>query len=106
MDDKLSNFRDQIDRIDEQILDLLKKRNEVVSDVIRTKIEHTLPVFVAGREDEKTGVFRVMAEERGIDPDWAEDFLRMIMASSRAVQSVTKFPCATEEPKTISHRRG
>lgn len=101
MDDKLSNFRDQIDRIDEQILDLLKKRNEVVSDVIRTKIEHTLPVFVAGREDEKTGVFRVMAEERGIDPDWAEDFLRMIMASSRAVQSVTKFPCATEEPKTI-----
>ena len=99
--DKLSKYRDEIDRIDQAILDLLRERNEIVHDVIETKIEHTLPVFVAGREDEKTAAFRKLAAERGIDADWAEDFLRMIMASSRAAQSVTRFPRSTEEPKTV-----
>src|SRR5699024_3188389 len=39
--------------------------------------------------------------QRDLDPDWAEDFLRMIMASSRASQSSNEFPCATEKPKDI-----
>ena len=97
----LSSQRNQIDEIDNQILDLLQQRNRVVQDVIQTKVEKQLPVFVAGREDEKTKAFREKAAERGIDPDWAEDFLRMVMASSRAAQSAKTFPRSTKEPKHI-----
>ncbi len=97
----LHKQRLQIDEIDEEILDLLQKRKEVVQDVIKRKVEKQLPVFVAGREEEKTNAFREMASERGIDPDWAEDFLRMVMAASRAAQSSETFPRSTEEPRHI-----
>jgi chorismate mutase/prephenate dehydrogenase len=99
--DDLKIQRQQIDIIDEQILDLLSKRNEVAHDVVKRKVEKQLPIFVARREQEKSKDFRKKAEERGLDPDWAEDFLRMIMSASRATQSALTFPRATEEPKHI-----
>jgi len=97
----LSSQRDQIDKIDRQILDLLKERNKVSRDVIEYKINNQLPVFVAEREEQKSEKFRKMAEKRDLDPDWAEDFLRMIMSASRATQSTHTFPRATPSPKHI-----
>jgi len=97
----LSSQRDQIDSIDRQILDLLKERNKVSREVIEFKIENQLPVFVAEREEQKSAKFRTMAKKRELDPDWAEDFLRMIMSASRATQSTHTFPRATPEPKNI-----
>ncbi len=96
----------EIDKIDEQILDLLQKRNRVVKDVIQRKVEKQLPVFVANREQAKTDMFRKKAEERDIDPDWAEDFLRMVMASSRAAQSAETFPRSTTKPMHILYVGG
>lgn len=104
--DQLKKQRQQIDKIDEHILDLLQERTRVVQDVIERKVENQLPVFVAGRENEKTESFRQKASERGIDPDWAEDFLRMVMAASRAAQSAEKFPRSTSEPKHILYVGG
>lgn len=97
----LSSQREQIDKIDQQILDLLKERNKVSREVIEYKIDNQLPVFVAEREEQKSVKFRSMAEARDLDPDWAEDFLRMIMSASRATQSTHTFPRATPEPKHI-----
>jgi len=97
----LKQHRIDIDRIDEQILDLLQKRNEISRDVIKRKIEKQLPVFVANREIEKARSFRAKAVERNLDPGWAEDFLRMIMAASRASQSAESFPCSTNKPMNI-----
>lgn len=97
----LSSQRNQIDAIDRQILDLLKERNRVSREVIEYKIDNQLPVFVAKREEEKSAKFRLMAEKRDLDPDWAEDFLRMIMSASRATQSTHTFPRATPKPKHI-----
>lgn len=102
----LKKQRDQIDAIDEQILDLLKNRKDVVQDVLKRKVEKQLPVFVAKRESEKTKSFRQKASKRGLDPDWAEDFLRMVMAASRATQSAETFPRSTPEPKHILYVGG
>lgn len=98
---KLGPQRKRIDEIDRQLLDLLSERNQIVNEVIEKKIQNQLPIFAPKREDEKTGTFRKMAEERNLDANWAEDFLRMIMASSRASQSTREFPRATEDPKNI-----
>lgn len=98
---KLGPQRHRLDQIDEKILDLLSERNKIVHKVIEKKIDNQLPIFAPKREDEKTIAFRKMAEEHNLDADWAEDFLRMIMASSRASQSSNKFPRATAEPKNI-----
>ncbi len=98
---ELNPQRDRIDEIDSKLLELLSKRREIVNEVIDKKIKNQLPIFAPRREDEKTQKFREMAAEHDLDPDWAEDFLRMIMASSRASQSSNEFPRATEEPKHI-----
>ncbi|WP_103664271.1 bifunctional chorismate mutase/prephenate dehydrogenase [Gracilimonas amylolytica] len=97
----LESPRKRIDEIDEQILNLLSERGEIVQDVIREKIKNKLPVFVPKREEEKSDAFKELAKAKGIDPEWAEDFLRMIMTASRASQSQQQFPIATKEPKHI-----
>ena len=102
----LKDQREQIDRIDRQILDLLQQRKEVVQDVLKRKVEKQLPVFFAKREQDKTASFRDMAKERGLDPEWAEDFLRMVMAASRAAQSADTFPRSTPEPMHILYVGG
>jgi chorismate mutase/prephenate dehydrogenase len=98
---ELESPRKRIDEIDEKILDLLSERGDIVRDVIKRKVENQLPVFVPAREEEKTKAFKELAKSKGIDPNWAEDFLRMIMTASRATQSQEKFPIATTEPKHI-----
>lgn len=103
---ELESPRKRIDEIDEEILDLLSERAKTVQDVVRAKVENKLPVFVPERELEKSKSFKAKAEERGIDPEWAEDFLRMIMSSSRDSQSQEKFPIATEHPKHILYIGG
>lgn len=102
----LEGSRKRIDEIDERILELLSERAEVVNAVIKTKVENQLPVFVPKREDEKSASFKKSAKEKGIDPEWAEDFLRMIMTSSRDKQSQNKFPTATAKPKHILYIGG
>ncbi|NGP87293.1 bifunctional chorismate mutase/prephenate dehydrogenase [Fodinibius halophilus] len=98
---KLNPQRKRIDEIDKKLLDLLSERREIVHEVIDKKIQNQLPIFAPKREDEKTKKFREMAADHDLDPNWAEDFLRMIMASSRSSQSSKEFPRATEEPKHI-----
>lgn len=99
--DQLKTQRVKIDEIDRKILDLLKERNEVSRDVVRKKVKSQLPIFVEKREQQKTEAFRKEAESRGLDPEWAEDFLRMIMSSSRASQSNITFPRSTDHPMNI-----
>jgi chorismate mutase/prephenate dehydrogenase len=100
--DPLAEERARLDAIDEEILDLLAERGDVVQRVAEKKVERGLPVYVAGREKEKTDAFRQKAEARGLDPDWAEDFLRMVMAASRARQSGSgAFPRATPEAQDV-----
>lgn len=100
-EESLNPQRERLDEIDGQILDLLSERNGIIREVIEKKIDNRLPIYAPRREQQKSDSFRKEAERRGLDPDWAEDFLRMIMSSSRASQSNTRFPRATEEPREI-----
>ena len=100
MSKSLDELRAQLDDIDASILELLSIRQQTVNAVVDAKKAGKVPVYVAGREDEKTVRFRSQAEANGLDPDWAEDFLRMMMSASRANQSEATFPSSTTEPKT------
>lgn len=97
----IESLRSRLDELDDRLLELLAERNRVVSEVAESKLENALPVFVPEREGDKTRSFRARAERFGVDADWAEDFLRMVMSSSRARQSLDRFPSSTAEPKTV-----
>ncbi len=101
MSEALAELRRRLDSIDDKILELLRQRNDVVAEVSQAKLAAELPVFVPHRESEKARSFRRRAAEQGLDPDWAEDFLRMIMGASRAQQSTARFPRATPEAKRV-----
>ena len=90
----LADVRERLDAIDRDLLALLQSRNRLIGEVIAAKIERQLPIFDGAREDAKIARFRSEAVERDLDPDWAEDFLRMVMSSSRARQSQGRFPRA------------
>ncbi len=98
---QLGPQRSRLDQIDQNLLDLLSERNTIIQEVIEKKIDNQLPIYAPKREDEKIASFRKMAEQHDLDPDWAEDFLRMIMSSARASESSGEYPRATREPKNI-----
>ncbi len=98
----LSRQRDAIDRIDEDILQLLFERSRIVTAVAAQKQALGMSVFVPEREAEKTARFRGQAVQLGMDGEWAEDFLRMIMAASRQAQSAAAcFPSSTRTPRVV-----
>ncbi len=99
--DPLAATRAALDDLDHRLLDLLAERGALVGQVLETKKREGLPIFVPERETQKVASFREAAQQRGLDPEWAEDFLRMVMGSSRARQSLGIQPCATDEPQTI-----
>lgn len=102
----LKEHREKIDAIDDKILDLLEERKHIALDILEAKVKNRLPIYVANREKEKIDVFRDKAAQKGLDPEWAEDFLRMIMSSSRASQSMSTFPRASADVKTILYIGG
>lgn len=99
-EDPLAGPRTRIDEIDRKVLELLAERGELLAEVVATKQREGLPIFVPEREAAKVASFRAAASEKGLDPDWAEDFLRLVMGASRARQSTGDFPRAGR-PRTI-----
>jgi chorismate mutase/prephenate dehydrogenase len=97
----LKQHRESIDAIDDQILELLKQRKSISLEILASKIQNGLPIYIADREIDKINDFRSKALLKGLDPDWSEDFLRMIMSASRANQSMQHFPKSTQEHKKI-----
>lgn len=100
--EELKKQRQEIDRIDNEILELLAERYRVVGEVVDIKIKKGLPIYVPKREQEMVLVFREKARKLSLDEQFAEDLLRMMMNVSRKNQSETGFPRSTPEVKTVA----
>ena len=81
----LTRLRGQLDKIDEQIVDLYEKRMEVCSQVAQYKIETGKPVFDKPREQQKLRSVKALTHNefnsRGI-----EELFEQIMSMSRKLQ--------------------
>lgn len=78
----LTDLRAGIDEVDEQIMDLLARRLELVAEVGEIKGRHGLPIYAPERERTMIAAKRALAEERGLPPDLVEDVLRRCMRES------------------------
>ena len=76
--DQLSEYRDQIDQIDRQIIKLLEERFEVVRGVGEYKKAKGLPVLDAAREKQKLEALTKLCEES--KRTYMEEILKGIMA--------------------------
>ena len=50
---ELVELREQIDRIDDQLVQLFCERMSIAGQIAAYKKQHDLPIFVPGREEEK-----------------------------------------------------
>ena len=68
----LTGLRGQIDEVDQQILDLLARRLELVAEVGEVKGRYGLPIYDPERERAMIAGKRAVAEQRGLPPDLVE----------------------------------
>ncbi|MCA1787593.1 MAG: bifunctional chorismate mutase/prephenate dehydrogenase, partial [Desulfobacteraceae bacterium] len=86
-DEQIQPLRNEIDRIDSDILSLLARRQEQVKKVVALKKTCDVPVFHPAREEDLISRIRTQAEEKKLNPDVTEDLFRMILRQSRVNQT-------------------
>ena len=72
--------RASIDNIDNALIHLLAERFKQTGAVGRLKAQHDLAVSDPAREDAQAVRMRALAEKSGLDPDFAERFIRFLIS--------------------------
>ena len=83
---ELAHLRQQIDELDSELVDLLRRRSQVTTKVGEVKSLTGMPIYVPEREAELIQQRRQQASEHGVSETLIEDLLRRIMRESYATQ--------------------
>ncbi|MCI7551337.1 MAG: chorismate mutase [Actinomycetaceae bacterium] len=78
--EELAAYRHTIDNLDSALVHLLAERFRCTQQVGVLKAELGLPASDPGREETQVKRLRALAEESGLDPVFAEKFLKFIVA--------------------------
>jgi len=79
----LQDYREIIDRIDNELLRLFRERMEISRQIAMYKIEHDLPVYDGAREEAKLAV---VGEKAGDMQSYAEALFTKLFELSRQYQ--------------------
>jgi chorismate mutase/prephenate dehydrogenase len=85
--ESLGNLRRNIDSIDQEILEILVKRQSQVEQMVSLKKAYNLPVYHPAREEDMISDRRRQAKEAGLNPDYFEELFRTILRRSRVDQT-------------------
>ncbi len=95
-EEKLAEYREKIDKVDDQLLSLLEKRMELVQEVARLKKSSHLPVIDFKRE--RSILDRLARKGKGILPlVTLHNIYREILGASRSCQTASMLP---DHPET------
>ncbi|MEK6899951.1 MAG: chorismate mutase [Nanoarchaeota archaeon] len=82
----LGAIRSELDSLDQQIISLLVKRMSSAHDLVECKVKNALPLRHKDRENEIVQLRRKQAAKSGLDPDFAERMMKLLMNHSLALQ--------------------
>lgn len=97
----IEQLRRNIDDCDTELVELLKKRQSYVDQLVELKHTSGDPLFVPEREKSIFNKVRALAHGRGICPDLIQDVLQRIMRDSYERQAQMRYPRASEHAKSI-----
>ena len=98
---QLKVFRNEIDEIDSQLVDLLAKRRLVTTKVGELKSQVGMPIYAPEREVELLTLRRQQAIEAGVSPELIEDILRRLMRDSYISQDASGYQCINPGCKKV-----
>ncbi|MFW6285661.1 MAG: chorismate mutase [Nanoarchaeota archaeon] len=84
--DYLKSFRKQIDRIDEELLFLIKRRFNLVKKIVKYKIDNEISIEDTSREEE---VFKNVLNQAGmmdLRNEFVRDFFKILIEESKKEQ--------------------
>ncbi len=83
----ISDWRDKIDEVDRQLVELLNRRSGYVLELAKLKRQHGIPIYEPQRETE---IFRNIAEANGgpLDHGALRRVFERIIDESRSIQRV------------------
>jgi chorismate mutase-like protein len=82
----IPSMRDEIDRIDRQLVRLLAARLNSSVEIAKIKAGRGLDIHSPDREAELIAETRDDAEVLGVDPEYAEELMKVVLHHSRAAQ--------------------
>lgn len=85
--DKLADFRNMIDEIDDELMNILKKRMHVIEEIGRYKKEHRITIFQLERWQEILRSRSQWAEKIGIPRAYAEKLCQLLHEESIRIQT-------------------
>ncbi|WP_148259519.1 bifunctional chorismate mutase/prephenate dehydrogenase [Candidatus Blochmanniella vafra] len=91
MENKLNVLRNEIDKIDKNLIELLSRRLSLVSQIGKIKSRFGLFIYSPEREEQLMSCRKKEAIKLGISPDLVEDVLRRIMRESYYKESKKGF---------------
>lgn len=98
----LSKKRREIDQIDSQIIQLLKKRLAVVSQITLYKIKSQQPLRDLKRETEIIRKRSTEGRKRGLKEDYLEDIFGRILNESHRLQNKISFKKSKSSSRRIN----
>ncbi len=85
---KLDKIREEIDDIDNKILLLLKRRFDLLPEVLEFKKRHGLPIYHPHREKDLLSKMRISARKIGISVIMVEKIYSLIINESKKMQEL------------------
>jgi chorismate mutase len=82
----IPSLRDEIDRIDRQLVKLLAARQASSVEIARRKADRDLQIYAPDREAELIAEAREDAAALDIDPDYAEELMALVLRYSKEAQ--------------------
>lgn len=87
----LSGWRMKIDDVDNKLIKLLAKRNQIARRIARTKMTFGIAVFDAERETQVIRNRQKLASVFGLKKDFVQALMRLVMKASKEVQKEVMF---------------
>lgn len=82
----LSGLRARIDELDIELIRIVAERLAVCEDVARLKEHSDTPVIQPGRVRDVVTSRRQWAIDRGVDPDFAEQLMRVLLSETHRIE--------------------
>lgn len=83
---EIGSLREQINRIDEQLVTLIAERLQLASSLGKVKKDQGIEVIDPAREAEVIETWRVLATQMNVPPELIESIIKIIIVASTSIQ--------------------